>query len=70
MDNILPFPSTARALPAGIGLLPVDDEDEIAIRRWELVMSGQRGSEEYQRLEAHLSHRMSRWDHGRQLPPR
>ena len=71
MDNILPFPSAARAAPAGMAITPIaDDDDEMAVRRWELVMSGRRGCEEYQRLESIHSRTMSRWDHGRQLPSR
>ncbi len=71
MDNILSFPSAARTVPAAIGLVPIaDDDDEVAVRLWELVMSGQRGGEEYQRLEAKRSRTLSRWDHGRQLRPR
>ena len=74
MNNVLPFPTTAlRSVPAVLRVLPttvIDDEDELAVQLWELAMSGQRGSKEYQRLESTISRTVSRWDSGRPLPPR
>jgi hypothetical protein len=73
MNNVLPFPTALRAVPAVLRVLPpiaIDEEDEMDVQLWELAMSGQRGSNEYQRLESMISRTVSRWDSGRQLPPR
>lgn len=68
MTNVLPFPSILRDAatmlrPAAVFAL--DDDDEIAVQLWELVMSGQRGSKEYQRLETIRSRRLSLSDGAR-----
>lgn len=72
MPNILRFPSPGCSLPAGrvVGAPSADDAHESAIRLWERVMSGQRTSEEYQRIATHRSRTMSRLERDRPLPSR
>ena len=59
MNKVIPFPP-ARRRAAGLPRTadPTDDA-ELAIRLWELVMSGDRGGLEYQQLDALISRRKS-----------
>ncbi len=57
MDNVIPFDPRLPA-PRLVALpFAAIDDDELDLRRWELVMSGRRGSEEYRRLESEAARR-------------
>ena len=54
MSNVIPFDRAARA--TAIPTCPIDavDDDELDIRHWELIMSGQRGSPVYLGIEREI----------------
>lgn len=68
MSNVIPFTPSRRENPAPAAVAPDVDDSELDIRLWELAMSGQRSSLEYQHVSASISRRVSHWDAVRRLP--
>lgn len=64
MDNVIAF--TGTRAPDKRGALPIThiEEDELDVRRWELVMSGLRGSTEYRELDVEFARRTMLARHG------
>ncbi len=64
MDNVIAF--TGMRVPDKRGALPITlaEEDERDVRRWELVMSGLRGSAEYRELDGEFARRAMLARHG------
>lgn len=60
MSNVIPFDRAARG--ATIPACPIDavDDDELDVRLWELIMSGQRGSPVYLGIEREILKRKTR----------
>lgn len=61
MSNVIPITRAARtAPPVPECAISAIDDDELDVRLWELVMSGQRGSPVYLGIEHEILRRRSR----------
>lgn len=60
MSNVIPFDRTARATAAPACPIDAVDDDELDVRLWELIMSGQRGSPVYLGVEREILKRKIR----------
>jgi hypothetical protein len=57
MDNVIPLRRSVQPGHASWGSLVTVEDDELDIRLWEQVMSGRRGSPDFQRIESEIHRR-------------